>query len=68
VAKLLLDEGAEVNARGTLFREWTGGKTPLHVAASATMDRHHLVALLLERGAEVEARDHGTQHSIASRG
>jgi ankyrin repeat protein len=51
VAELLLDSGADVNARDSrLF-------TPLHIAAGGFTNRKDVVEVLLARGAEVNARD-----------
>ena len=47
---LLLEKGAEVNARGTI------GWTPLMFAAGKS-STPEIVQLLLEKGAELEARD-----------
>jgi ankyrin repeat protein len=50
-AELLLDNGADVNARDRrLF-------TPLHVAAGGFTNRKDVVAVLLAHGAQVNARD-----------
>jgi ankyrin repeat protein len=54
LAALLLDQGADVNARSQSER-FARDNTPLHAAAA---NRHVEVAgLLLERGAEVNAKD-----------
>jgi len=54
LAALLLDQGADVNARSRSER-FARANTPLHAAAA---NRHLDVAgLLLERGADVNARD-----------
>jgi ankyrin repeat protein len=50
VAKLLLDKGADVNARNT------SGFTPLHFLAANLHDRN-LAEQLIQRGADVNARD-----------
>jgi ankyrin repeat protein len=52
-ARVLLDQGAEVNARSTNAME----NMPLHAAAAG----HHIevVKLLIDRGAPVNARQHG---------
>ena len=49
VARLLLEHGAEVNARGN------GHSTPLHVAVQ--YGRAEVVRVLLEHGANVAAKD-----------
>jgi hypothetical protein len=62
VARLLLEHGADVNARDDL------GDTPLHEAAHGHVD---VVRLLLEHGADVNARDKNGQtplHEAASWG
>ncbi|HZM70679.1 MAG TPA: ankyrin repeat domain-containing protein [Candidatus Cryosericum sp.] len=54
LAALLLDQGADVNARSRSER-FARDNTPLHAAAA---NRHVEVAgLLLERGAEINAKD-----------
>ncbi len=66
VVRLLLDHGADANARtlpgvetGAFMRDVrTRGETPLHRAAAYA--GHSVIELLLERGADREARDaHG---------
>ena len=49
VARLLLDRGADINARNN------SGRTPLHT--STYMERIEVVRVLLERGADVGAED-----------
>jgi ankyrin repeat protein len=64
-ARLLLNKGAEVNARSTNAME----NMPLHAAAAG---RHvDVVKLLIERGASANARQHGgwtPLHSAAQNG
>jgi len=54
VARLLLDRGADVNARSTSDR-FARDNTPLHAAAANS--QVEVAALLVERGADVNARD-----------
>jgi ankyrin repeat protein len=54
VARLLLDRGADVNARSKSDR-FARDNTPLHAAAANS--RVEVAALLVERGADVNARD-----------
>ena len=49
VARLLLDHGADINARND------EGRTPLHT--TAYMGRIEVIRVLLERGADVGAED-----------
>ena len=51
VAELLLDNGADVNAKDKRL------STPLHIAGGGFINRIDVVELLLARGAEVNARD-----------
>src|ERR1700683_4933882 len=64
-ARLLLNKGAEVNARSTNAME----NMPLHAAAAG---KHAEVArLLIDRGASVDARQHGgwtPMHAAAQNG
>jgi ankyrin repeat protein len=56
-AKLLLDRGADVNARATVDRAGVGGQTPIFHAASQNRDWGFAVTqLLLERGADLAVR------------
>jgi ankyrin repeat protein len=48
---LALDSGANVNARGN------NGLTPLHKLVQGRQCRVHIAALLIERGADVNAKD-----------
>jgi ankyrin repeat protein len=53
-ARLLLDRGADVNARSEVDREGTGGQTPIFHAVSQFRDYGLPVAkLLVERGADL---------------
>jgi ankyrin repeat protein len=52
--RLLLDHGADVNAVSTN----SSANRPLHAALAGRLDRD-VVALLLQRGADVNARQHG---------
>jgi len=61
ICRLLLDAGAEVGASASLEEPWIGGNsgqhgwTPLYIAA---YNKHHALAvLLLERGADVNAKN-----------
>jgi ankyrin repeat protein len=55
--KLLLDRGADVNARATLDESGAGGQTPIFHAATQYQDRGlPVVQLLLERGADLSIR------------
>jgi len=56
VVALLLDKGADVNAKG---RE---NSTPLHMAAA--MGHKDVVALLLDKGADVNAKDNDGDMAI----
>jgi ankyrin repeat protein len=58
VVRLLLERGADVNAR-----EREKGATPLHLAAS--WGRSEVVLVLLEHGADVNARNHAGQTPLA---
>ncbi|MHC4112111.1 MAG: ankyrin repeat domain-containing protein, partial [Planctomycetota bacterium] len=49
VAKLLIDNGADVNAKNEY------GRTPLHTAAGGGNEQ--MVELLIERGAQVDVKD-----------
>ena len=65
LAKFLIGEGADVNAASSNAQR----VTPLH-AAAAVCD-HELMAMLLERGADANARqqmDYTPLHTAASRG
>src|SRR6266404_5233570 len=56
-AKLLLDRGADVNARATILRQGIGGQTPIFHAVTQYGDWGLPVArLLVERGAELSLR------------
>ena len=56
-AKLLLDRGADVNARATMDGPGVGGQTPIFHAASQNGDWGLAVTqLLLERGADLSVR------------
>jgi Ankyrin repeats (3 copies)/Ankyrin repeat len=56
-AKLLLDRGADVNARATVDGAGVGGQTPIFHAASQNRDWGLAVTqLLLERGADLSVR------------
>lgn len=50
VTKLLLDRGADIEARGA------GGATPLHLAVRGT-PQLSLIEFLLDRGADIQAKD-----------
>ena len=50
LVKMLVDHGADVNARGEL------GKTPLHLAVERTGD-DHIIKFLFKKGAEVNGKD-----------
>jgi hypothetical protein len=56
VARLLLDRGADPNARGEF------GSTPLHYAVKHRVDE--VVALLLDRGANPDAADDGRDRPL----
>jgi len=65
VARVLIDAGADVNARSTN----QSANTPLHAAVAGRAS--DVVRLLLERGAHVNARQHGgwtALHSVAQNG
>ena len=51
IASLLLDAGADVNARSSI------GNTPLHHAAAGRNDRDENVSVLVRAGAEVDAQN-----------
>jgi len=56
-ARLLLDRGANVNARATLDNAGTGGQTPIfHAATQSGDDGLPITQLLLERGADLHLR------------
>ena len=56
-AKMLLDRGAEVNARAALNRSGVGGQTPIFHAVTQFHDLGlPVVGLLLERGADLAVR------------
>ena len=56
-AKLLLDRGADVDARATVDSAGIGGQTPIFHAVSQNRDWGFAVAqLLLERGADLAVR------------
>ena len=59
---VLLDAGAEVNARAEMnvWGKWIGGETPLHVAA-AESTTPAIVTALIDAGADVSARSEGGQ-------
>ena len=56
-AKLILDHGADVNARATVDGAGLGGQTPIYHAASQNQDWGFAATrLLLERGADLAVR------------
>jgi ankyrin repeat protein len=56
-ARLLLDRGADVNARAAIDASGVGGQTPIFHAASQYADYGlSVAALLLERGADLSVR------------
>ena len=61
VAELLIANGADVNAKGTV-RTKVGGVTPLHIAA----DKGHkeIAELLIAAGADVNAKDKGGESPL----
>jgi ankyrin repeat protein len=57
VVRLLLDRGADVNARATVDGDGLGGQTPIfHAATQFGDDGLPVVAILLERGADLTVR------------
>ena len=54
IAALLLDAGADINARN-LHKEFGPGNSPL--SAAVYQDRHEVVKLLIERGADLNQGD-----------
>jgi ankyrin repeat protein len=56
-ARLLLDRGADVNARAALDEAGVGGQTPIfHAATQPDDDGLPIVQLLVERGADLQLR------------
>lgn len=56
-ARLLLDRGADVNARADRDQSGVGGQTPIFHAASQNQDGGlEIVRLLIDRGADLSAR------------
>jgi ankyrin repeat protein len=56
-ARLLLDRGADVNARATVDAAGVGGQTPLfHAATQFDDDGLPMAQLLVDRGADVNVR------------
>jgi cytohesin len=56
IAKLLIDKGADINARGA------DGITPLMMACQ--FGDHHIVKLLLEKGVDIKAKDEDGDSAI----